>query len=53
MPKLNHLRLLGNRQLKEIVPVKFNYGGGKKEEDEELVPPNYIPMAQRLEMNYS
>jgi hypothetical protein len=53
MPKLNHLRLLGNRQLKEVVPVKFNYGGGKKEEDEEPVVPNYFPMAQRLEMNYS
>jgi len=53
MPKLNHLRLLGNRQLKEVVPVKFNYGPGKKEEDEELVVPNYVPMAQRLAMNYS
>jgi hypothetical protein len=53
MPKLNHLRLLGNRQLKEVVPVKFNYGPGKKEEDEEPVVPNYVPMAQRLAMNYS
>jgi hypothetical protein len=53
MPKLNHLRLLGNRQLKEVVQVKFNYGGGKKEEEEEPVVPNYVPMAQRLESNYS
>ena len=35
MPKLNHIRLLGYRQLKEVVPVKFNYGGGKKEEGEQ------------------
>jgi len=42
MPKLNHLRLLGNKQLKEVVPVKFNYGGGKKEEDEEPVVHNYV-----------
>lgn len=53
MPKLNHLRLIGNRQLKEVVPVKFNIGFGKKEEEEEPVAPNYYPMAQRLEMNYS
>lgn len=53
MPKLNHLRLLGNKQLAEIANVKFNYGGGKSEEDEEPVAPNYVPMAQRLEMNYS
>ena len=53
MPKLNHLRLLGNQQLKEVVPVKFNYGAGKKEEEDEPVKPNYVPMAQRLEMNYS
>ena len=54
MPKLNHLRLLGNKQLAEIAKVKFNIGFGKKEEDEnEPVVPNYVPMAQRLEMNYS
>lgn len=54
MPKLNHLRLLGNKQLAEIAKVKFNIGFGKKEEDEEEpVVPNYVPMAQRLEMNYS
>lgn len=53
MPKLNHLRLLGNRQLKEVVPMKFNFSFGEKEEEEEPVVPNYVPMAQRLEMNYS
>jgi len=49
MPKLNHLRLLGNKQLAEVANVKFNIGFGKKEEDEEPVVPNYVPMAQRLE----
>lgn len=50
MPKLNHLRLLGNKQLTEITKVKFNIGFGKKvEAEEESVAPNYVPMAQRLE----
>ncbi|HET7732866.1 MAG TPA: S8 family serine peptidase [Paludibacter sp.] len=49
MPKLNHLRLLGHKQLAETTKVKFNFGFGEKEEDEEPVVPNYVPMAQRLE----
>ncbi|MEI7675194.1 MAG: S8 family serine peptidase [Bacteroidales bacterium] len=49
MPKLNHLRLLGHKQLAETTKVKFNFGFGEKEVDEEPVVPNYIPMAQRLE----
>ncbi len=49
MSKLNHLRLLGNKQLSEITKVKFNFGFGEKEEEEEPVKPNYVPMAQRLE----
>lgn len=54
MPKLNHLRLLGNRQLAEVVNVKFNYGAGKKEEEEEVpVEPDYRLMAQKFEVNYS
>jgi len=53
MPKLNHLRLLGNKRFSEITKVKFNFGFGEKEEEEEPIEPNYYPMAQRLEMNYS
>lgn len=50
MTKRNHLRLLGNKQLSEVVNVKFNYGFGKKEEEEEPVEPNYYFMAEKLEM---
>lgn len=54
MAKRNHIRLLGDRQLSEVTKVKFKYGFGKKEEDEEkVVEPNYYFMAQKLEMSYS
>ncbi len=54
MAKRNHIRLLGNRQLTEAVAIKFNYGAGKKEEeDQEVIEPNYFFMAQKLELNYS
>lgn len=54
MSKLNHIRLLGDRQLSEVAKIEFKYGFGKKEEEEnEVVEPNYYYMAQRLEMNYS
>lgn len=50
MTKRNHLRLLGNKQLSEVANVKFNYGSGKKEEEEEPVEPNYYFMAEKLEI---
>jgi hypothetical protein len=38
MAKRNHLRLLGDKQLKEVGAVKFNYGFPASKEEEEITP---------------
>jgi hypothetical protein len=38
MAKRNHLRLLGDKQLKEVGSVKFNYGFPASKEEEEITP---------------
>lgn len=49
MAKRNHLRLLGDKQLKEVGAVKFNYGfPSSSDEDEEEITPNYTYMAESL-----
>jgi subtilisin family serine protease len=49
MAKRNHLRLLGDKQLKEVGSVKFNYGfPASKDDEEEETPPNYTFMAESL-----
>ncbi|MCB0516945.1 MAG: hypothetical protein R2798_14025 [Chitinophagales bacterium] len=47
MAKRNHLRLLGDKQLKEVGSVKFNYGFPASKEEEEITP-NYTYMAESL-----
>lgn len=49
MSKRNHLRLLSEKQLKEVGKIKFNYGFPSEDENEEQVPePNYYYMAKNL-----
>jgi len=45
MPNRNHLRIIADRQLEESGQVKFNYGFGDNE-DEDNREPNYIFMAR-------
>lgn len=49
MSDKKHLKLLGDKQLREITAVKFNYGFPKEDENEESKPePNYYYMAKGL-----
>lgn len=49
MVRRNHLRLLGDKQLKEVGAVKFNYSfPSSTDEDEEVITPNYTYMAESL-----
>ncbi|NEW79640.1 MAG: S8 family peptidase [Gelidibacter sp.] len=51
MPNKNHLKLLSNKQLEKIIPMKFIYGFGKKDEDEDEEQKNYYRIAQALSID--
>lgn len=48
MSNKKHLRLLSEKQLEKIIPMKFKYGFGKEDEDENEEPKNYFKIAQSL-----
>lgn len=50
MAKKNHYRLLNEKHLESSSKVEFNYGFGKKDEDEKKEP-NYYYMARSLQTN--
>lgn len=47
MPNKNHLRILPDQQLEESAAVKFNYGFGDRENDDNFEP-NYYYMAREF-----
>jgi len=51
MSSKKHLRLLSEKQLEKIIPMKFVYGFGKEEEDEDEEPKNYYRIAQTLSID--
>ena len=48
MQSKKHLRLLSEKQLEKIIPMKFKYGFPQENEDEEDEPKNYYKIAQSL-----
>ncbi len=48
MPNKKHLRLLSEKQLEKIIPMKFKYGFPQENEDEDEQPKNYYKIAQAL-----
>lgn len=51
MSDKKHLRLLSEKQLEKIIPMKFIYGFGKEEEEDEEEPKNYYKIAQTLSID--
>lgn len=48
MPNKKHLKLLSEKQLEKVIPMKFRYGFAPENEDEEEEPKNYYRVAQTL-----
>ncbi len=48
MPNKKHLRLLSEKQLENIIPMKFKYGFPQENEEEYDEPKNYFRIAQSL-----
>lgn len=51
MSNKKHLRLLSEKQLEKIIPMKFKYGFGKDEENDEDQPKNYYRIAKTLSID--
>ncbi|GEL12237.1 Subtilase family protein [Flavobacterium glycines] len=48
MPNRKHLRLLSEKQLEKVIPMKFKYGFPQENEDDDEEPKNYFRVAQTL-----
>lgn len=51
MPNRKHLRLLSDKQLEKVIPMKFKYGFPQDNEEEEEEPKNYYRIAQTLSID--
>jgi hypothetical protein len=51
MPNKKHLRLLSEKQLEKVIPMKFKYGFPQENEEEEEEPKNYHRVAQTLSID--
>jgi hypothetical protein len=51
MPSKKHLRLLSEKQLEKIIPMKFKYGFPPENEEEDEEPKNYYRIAQTLNID--
>lgn len=51
MSNKKHLRLLSEKQLEKIIPMKFKYGFGGEEDEEDEEPKNYYRIAQALSID--
>ena len=51
MSNKKHLRLLSEKQLEKIIPMKYVYGFGKEEDEEDEEPKNYYRIAQSLSID--
>lgn len=51
MSNKKHLRLLPEKQLEKVIPMKFKYGFPQENEEEEEEPKNYYRIAQTLSID--
>lgn len=51
MSNRKHLRLLSDKQLEKVIPMKFKYGFPQDNEEEEEEPKNYYRIAQTLSID--
>jgi hypothetical protein len=51
MANTKHLRLLSEKQLEKVIPMKFKYGFPQENEEEDEEPKNYFKVAQTLNID--
>lgn len=51
MANRKHLRLLSEKQLEKVIPMKFKYGFPQENEEEDEEPKNYYKVVQTLNID--